>query len=243
MNKKYSFNEKYFEVIDNEQKAYWLGFLYADGYVYNDCKRGKYNVTITLKNTDKILLEQFKQDLNSNHPIKDIEITSRDNPSHACSLYIGNKKIVQDLIKLGCFQNKSKILKPPTLQQVPLEYIPHFIRGYFDGDGSVFISNEKHWRHGTITEVIHYRFVGTPEMMEWIKNQINLKGHLGEAHNHQSYTKELCYKRRKKLVPFFTYLYKDATRYLKRKKDIFIKHIKERCSETIIAQLRKENFF
>ena len=207
-------------------------------------KKGRYHVVIILKNTDKILLEQFKQDLNSNLPIKDRKITSKDNISRVySSIYISSKKMAQDLVKLGCFQNKSKILKPPTLQQVPLEYIPHFIRGYFDGDGSVFISNKKHWRHGTITEVIHYRFVGTPEMMEWIKNQINLEGHLGEAYNHQNYTKELCYKRRKKLVPFFTYLYKDASRYLKRKKDIFIKHIKERCSETIIAQLRKENFF
>lgn len=241
--KKYSFNDKYFEVIDNAQKAYWLGFLYADGYIQNDSKRYKYNIVITLKSTDKILLEQFKKDLNSNHPIKDRIITSRIKPSYACSINISSKKMVQDLINLGCFSNKSKILKPPTLFQVPSEYISHFIRGYFDGDGSVFISNEKHWRHGTITEVIHYRFSGTPEMMHWIKEHINLEGHLGEAHNHQSYTKELCYKRRKKLIPFFTYLYKDASRYLGRKKDIFIKHIKERCSETIIAQLQKENFF
>lgn len=71
-----------------------------------------------------------------------------------------------DLIRLGCVPNKSLILKFPSenIFSNP-ELIRHFIRGYFDGDGSVFISREKHWRNKRYFNVIHYRFCGTYDFL------------------------------------------------------------------------------
>lgn len=46
-----------------------------------------------------------------------------------------------DLSKHGCVPNKSLILKFPTT--LPNELVNDFIRGYFDGDGSVYINNKR----------------------------------------------------------------------------------------------------
>ena len=116
--------------------------------------------------------------------------------------------------------------------------IRHFIRGYFDGDGSVFISNEKHWRNGTITKVIHYRFIGTKDFLNEVNNQIGLSGNISCGKN-TGKASELCFKRKKKLIPFYKYLYENATIWLPRKREIFENYILEECSETIINQLKE----
>lgn len=55
----------------------------------------------------------------------------------AYRISIYSKELSDDLTKLGCFQNKSLELKFPTNKQVPDKLIHHFMRGYFDGDGSI----------------------------------------------------------------------------------------------------------
>ena len=103
-----------------------MGFLYADGYVNSE--KG---VELTLKADDLEHIESFKKFLNSNH---NIEFRKNVN---AYRINIYSKKMANDLINLGCFQNKSLKLKFPTNQQVPKELISHFMRGYFDGDGCI----------------------------------------------------------------------------------------------------------
>lgn len=76
-------------------------------------------------------------------------------------------------------------------------------------------------------------------MMKNIQKEVNLEGRL-EKDKQSKCLYELMYKRKKKLVPFYLYLYKDATIYLDRKKEKFDKYIQEECSETIISQLEKE---
>lgn len=135
--KKYNIDENYFEVINTPNKAYWLGFLYADGCVSERHKKGKtsYILELTLAEKDIFHLEKLKMCLKSNAPIKHRIIK---NKYEACRITICNKKICEDLIKLGCTPRKSLTLTFPTEEQVPKELIPHFIRGYLDGDGCVY---------------------------------------------------------------------------------------------------------
>ena len=134
-NKKYSYNENIFEKIDSEEKAYWLGFLYADGYVRTSGKGGI--VQLSLGEKDLIQLEKFKKFLNSNNEIKK-NISILNGKNHVSyKIVISSLKMANDLTSLGCFENKSLDLKFPTEQQVPNEYIHHFMRGYFDGDGCI----------------------------------------------------------------------------------------------------------
>lgn len=157
--KKYNLDENYFEVINTPNKAYWLGFLYADGCVLVREKNNKksYILEISLNEDDITHLEKFKMCLKSNSPIKYKTIKEK---YKSCRLAICNKKICEDLIKLGCTPRKSLTLTFPSEEQVPKELIPHFIRGYLDGDGCVF-NNGKEKRIG---------FVGTKNILENIQD-------------------------------------------------------------------------
>ena len=123
-------NKNIFEVINTEEKAYWLGFLYADGYVGLTDNR----VELTLQLSDVNHIEKFKTFLNS-----DCKISTN---SYRSRLSIKDEKIKKDLINLGCTPQKSLILKFPTDDKVPKELIRHFIRGYFDGDGSLCVTEK-----------------------------------------------------------------------------------------------------
>ena len=95
-----------FHIIDTEEKAYWLGFLYADGYV------SKYNqVEVSLTLEDEEHLKKLKKFVNTNTNI----ITD----DHRCRLLFCSKELANDLASLGCINNKSLILTFPSEEQVP----------------------------------------------------------------------------------------------------------------------------
>lgn len=147
-NKKYSVNSEYFKEINTEEKAYWLGFLYADGYV-----RMKYNrsgeLRLKLGRKDRHHIELFTKCLESNHPIKDTEsivvINDKEHKSDVSLVSIYNTEIVQDLYKHGCTNKKTFTIEFPELRE---DLIRHFIRGYFDGDGHISI--EKGYNFGRV---------------------------------------------------------------------------------------------
>jgi len=162
--RKHNCDENYFEKIDSKEKAYWLGLLFADGYVrkrkqFNGKHRQGGNVGISLKNGDEYLLEKFILDLKSTY-----KLTKQIKGNFlSYKLEINSSKMADDLIKLGCFLNKSLILLPPNLSD---EYIPHFIRGYFDGDGSIGKYEGRH----------KFNLLGTNELLTWILNYFKNKG-------------------------------------------------------------------
>jgi hypothetical protein len=126
--RKYNFNEHFFDVL-NEKSTYWLGFLYADGYVrLKDGKSGE--LKLKLKDTDKNHIEKFLNHLDCEKPIK----CGVDNKSKFCSVTVYSNILVEKLFELGCLNNKTQKIRLPNLSG---DLMPHFIRGYFDGDGSV----------------------------------------------------------------------------------------------------------
>jgi len=130
---KYEIDEEYFEEINTSDKAYILGLLYADGHMYKSRKQ------IRLKLTDIELLEKVKEKLNYLKPLNN---SKKGKKSHkeAKILIICNTKIYDDLIKLGCKQNKTYNCQFPNLNN---QYISDFIRGFFDGDGCIYVGTDK----------------------------------------------------------------------------------------------------
>ncbi len=159
--RKWEINENYFEIIDTEIKAYFLGLLYADGYVNNK----NFVFEITLNEKDKYLLEKFKKELNYSGQLKYRNSFVYKNTNYISKpsyrLQISSKKLCEDLINLGCITKKSLILKFPTEKQVPKHLIKHFIRGYFDGDGSICNFNKYKKSTGSIFTVL-----GTQEFLK-----------------------------------------------------------------------------
>lgn len=232
MKRIFNVKDDYFDVIDCEQKAYWLGFLCADGWINQ--RPGQDRLVLDISYEDRDHLYNYVQDLNFEGTVQDYTIKSGSFTGYKHSLVsITSQQLVNSLSKYGCIPNKSLVL---TFPKLPKKWRNHFIRGYFDGDGSVFISNEKHWRSGKVSPVIHYRFIGTKEFLTQVDRHLKLNGHLVQPKGN---TYELSYKRDKKVIAFYTYLYKNATVFLKRKQQVFARHIQERCSETIISQLNR----
>lgn len=128
LQRKYNLDDNYFNCVDTEHKAYFLGLLYADGYNSTDKK----HIRLTLHKKDIDILQKFLTSIRYNNTIK----TTRQNYR---TIDIYSTKISKDLNKLGCVQAKSLILRFPTKQQVSNSLLFHFIRGMWDGDGSLQI--------------------------------------------------------------------------------------------------------
>jgi len=215
----YRVNDNYFEIIDSREKAYFLGLLTADGCVHKAIpKKRRHRISLELKIEDKYIIESFAKAINFNGNINTVTIRKGKYTGHQyAKIEFTSDKMAEDLAKYGVVNNKTYI--EYGYPSIPQEYDNDFIRGYFDGNGSVFISNEKHWRKGHIFPVIHFRFIGQRNLLETIKNKLNLKGRFYKSK--RSFIYELSYKRRTQASLFFNKIYNDTNLYLKRKYEIF----------------------
>jgi intein/homing endonuclease len=129
--RKHTLNERYFDVIDTENKAYFLGLLYADGCNHTN---GKKKISIALQEQDKEILSKFSKELYGDEFL--YFRNGRNGGKNQFVLYINSAHISDKLAELGCIARKSLILKFPEWLIDP-ELQKHFMRGYFDGDGSL----------------------------------------------------------------------------------------------------------
>ncbi|MFX1567243.1 MAG: LAGLIDADG family homing endonuclease [Promethearchaeota archaeon] len=122
--------ENYFEVINSKEKAYWLGFIYADGGITVD-KRGidRYRFKIEINKKDEYLIETFCKTIRFEKKYK-----SYHKDSNTVRIRLGNKKLLSDLISKGVCLRKSKVIELPKLNT--RAFYLAFLLGYFDGDGT-----------------------------------------------------------------------------------------------------------
>lgn len=190
----YPRNEYYFNKIDTEEKAYWLGFLYADGCVHTN------NYEISINITDRDHVEKFKTAIGAiNHKITE---TNDKRFSNAKTLYqftIKDKQLHQDLVKWGCIPQKSLLLN--KIPNIPRDYVSHFIRGYFDGDGSL------HYLQGTNNYRIS--FVGTKNFLNDIQKELITNVSLQSGGIGKAYTLQIA--GRKQVERILNYLYNNST--------------------------------
>lgn len=137
---RYNYDKNYFDNIDSPEKAYWFGFLCADGCItrfYKNEELRSMSVELTLKDSDTGHLQKYINALNANVPIQHRTVTlkSTGKEYYADRVVINNTHMCWSLINHGCTPRKSTTLEFPSENDVPREYISHFMRGYFDGDG------------------------------------------------------------------------------------------------------------
>lgn len=134
-NSKYKQNGEYFEHIDTQEKAYWLGFIMADGHVSPRFNR----LSIGLKRSDKEHLQKFLYDINSDRVVEDYEVTLPTSVVKMSRIIITSRDFIKPLLDLGFTNQKS--LKE-FIPEIPSNLVRHFIRGYFDGDGSLYFKEK-----------------------------------------------------------------------------------------------------
>lgn len=161
---KYTLNTDFIGPCNNEYEAYVLGYLFSKGSIYKGTNNDRYELTIS--GTDRDLLEDVREALGSNHPIRD--------KGNSYNIRIVNKDFVDKLENKGLTTYKSDTLMYPNY--LPSEVERHFIRGYFDGKGSFMI--EKGRRVTSNISAGSYRFI------EGLRDRLVVHG-LNRAEIHQ----------------------------------------------------------
>lgn len=202
---KYSFNENYFKEIDSNEKAYWIGFILADGCIKKDNA-----FQITLSEQDEKHIQRFIECINGDFKIVK-EKRSYDGKYNSV-LRIKRVSFSKDLENLGISKNKSTNEKPIEMKD---EYIRHFIRGIFDGDGWLNFS-EKSREFGVCSSI---------EICEYIKDHLDtvLEVHSNKVIKNNSKKDNdlyrIRYTRKNDIKKIMDYLYEDTDLYLERKYD------------------------
>lgn len=214
--RKWKLNEHYFDVIDTPNKAYILGFLYADGY---NCLT-KHSIRMALQEEDGYILEEMRQELESEKPLKYLDfngqIMSNGYPcKNMYQLEVYGIHMCKALERQGMKQGKSLILQFP--ENLSKELYSHFIRGYFDGDGCIVNSIRK---TGSIYCTIN--FTSTEDfcikLQEILLKQLpTIKCRITDASCHNGVTRVLEVYGNQQCELLGDWLYKDAKMYLKRK--------------------------
>ncbi len=214
--RKHNLDENYFDIIDTQNKAYILGFLYADGYNSID----KLSIRLQLQEEDREILEKMRFELKSDKELIFIQCDNKvaSNGYISKNMYnleIYSKHMCQQLDSLGMHQNKSMILTFP--EWLSEDLYSHFIRGYFDGDGSYCHRiDPKYGDRDLIT------FTSTNDFCLRLKEIINTYtlakgGGIYDCSSHNGITKVLSFSGVNQTRIILDWLYKDADLYLTRK--------------------------
>lgn len=147
---KTKFNEHVFDHIDTEEKAYWLGFIFADGYISSSPldpnKKSTYDFELSLKADDVEHLNKFNmfmEHINNNVKVNDTKC--QDKIFKRCRWCVTNKHLWNTLNSYGCTPQKSNTLQFPDESIFKSkDLIRHFIRGYWDGDGCLSWADKEH---------------------------------------------------------------------------------------------------
>lgn len=187
-----------FDKIDTPEKAYWLGFIFADGYVSD---RNVFEVALAIK--DLSHLQKLKQFLGISNPIK---ITTQ-----SCRLYVTDKEFVRNLNKHGVVPRKSLVLTYPLIDAT---FDKAFMMGYFDGDGSLSFNKAR--------KRLQLSLLGTPDFLEEYKKRLvtNAKLTLYQDKRHKPQTRYFS-TAGKHAVDIYQQLVTDSPVHLERKHKIF----------------------
>lgn len=211
-------DETVFDNIDTEEKAYWLGFMYADGYVCTN----SFVIGFGLKLEDKDTVIKFTDFMKfkGGCVIKESnKFNSKEKQGYMCETIITNEYLWNSLVKKGVVPHKSLILEFPKIEWFKSkDLIFHFIRGYCDGDGTLGVyPHNKKFPNKNLSETL--AFVGTKVFLEGIQEFLG-KGSLIQKPNCNENTYVLRYSGNSALSAA-ALLYNNASIYLPRKKKIY----------------------
>jgi hypothetical protein len=197
--------EDYFDIIDTQEKAYFLGLMFADG----NNRIG--TASISLQERDREILEKFSIAIFDEVILTFRDCSHKSNHQNHYRFRIHNQKMCLRLEKLGCVPAKSLILKWPQWLIDP-DLQRHFIRGYFDGDGTVYCRKE--------TNCYGFGIISTNDFCKNVDRVVNqqIQIYFGyEMPWANGITTDISVYGNRNIFKILNWLYKDATIYLERK--------------------------
>ncbi len=209
-------NLDYFHKIDSEDKAYFLGLIISDGSVIHH-GGNKWSLRIELDITDKYIIDKFAECIGA--PKEKVKVTTRYYPGRKSGEYrehaylcLNGKQIADDLAQYGVVPRKTYYTYLPLLDN---KYMPHLIRGIFDGDGSVYYTKKDNG-----IRVTQY---GTHELCKGINSYLHehINTTLRNVYDKSDTLTMLQYGKKTDVLAFKNFIYQDAHYYLTRKKNKF----------------------
>ena len=216
---KYKVNEKYFEIIDTPNKAYWLGLLMADGTM-REYRPGCYQLSLELKISDKYIIEKFKQDIQAEQPVLISSGIGKAKEDRA-RIFITNTAFCKYIMSHNIVPHKTgQEIIPST---IPECYIKDFIRGFFDGDGSII-----YWPPGVGDKMGRFHIGSVSqdillEIQKHLEEKANVKWakkSFTEKHTLNNFY-ELYTGNTPNIMKIYDYLYYDECLCLQRKEEKF----------------------
>nr|DAV25209.1 MAG TPA: hypothetical protein [Caudoviricetes sp.] len=212
------YDKEFFKNIDNEEKAYWLGFIAADGCIYKH--NNSYCMTITLQERDGEHLNKLISSINGNNTIyrkENQECKLSGSINNYYKLDLNSKEIYHDLMKYGVSERKSSVLSFPHFLNKDL--IRHYLRGYLDGDGWITTAGkEKSGFQYYITGMIATKEF-CEELMDYLYDELGISKVKLQLHSNFENNNMCIWKKKgtNQIRKILDFLYKDANIYLDRK--------------------------
>lgn len=236
--KLYSINENYFDVIDTHEKAYFIGYIMADGCVtWNRPKTKISKLHLSIINPDREVLERFNEATESSYPIKVFKPKEKKDGvsrSDNARMTVSNINFVTKLTKYGIEPNKS--LTHSFFQNIPEEFIGSAILGYFDGDGSCSWKKQRNKTYHTHTQ-IYASMVSTKEFAEELKLFVEKHGiscSIEEKKTKNAYVYITKFHGNRQCLKLYKLMTSGGVPSLKRKRAKFEHIIKEQIAGNII---------
>lgn len=217
--KKYHINENFFNKIDSPEKAYILGLLYADGNANKKIKQ----ITLKLQVNDKPVLDRISLLIETDKPLHFVK-KSKTTHQDQYVLKITNKVIYTDLVNHGIVPNKTFITTFPKLEE---QLIPHFIRGYFDGDGCFYVGKQNRACWSIIGST---NFINSVQNL--IQEKLNIKSYIQHDKRCKAGIDILRIRRLSDIKKISEWMWCNSTIHLERKYNKY-KIIKEEKNDNI----------
>lgn len=157
---KYIFNQNIFSQLNTPEKAYWIGFLYADGCITTN----GHVFSISLKQSDKQQLLNLESFLGLQE-----DILKHDEKTKSWKFAISRKQTYEDLVKLGFTSNKSYDKTLTVWNNIPNEYKKDFLMGLWDGDGCITINPSQNKQ---VASLISNNDILINTIVEYINNNL-----------------------------------------------------------------------
>ena len=209
---RYKIDYKFFENWTPES-AYIYGFISADGYIkYEHGERNENSLQFELADYDHDILDKIKD-------ILQYEGEVRYSNRNTVKLTIGNKKLISDLIEKG-MPRTNKTFEIDYPYALPDELFSHYLRGLFDGDGTIYIKDN----------TILFRLLGTQSLLNTIHEKICMlcidisTNHIYDRNKDGCNVFDLSVQNKYKAIAIYEFMYQNSTIHLDRKYNKYLEY-------------------